>query len=160
MLQYTSELEPWQGGVSSYLRHRLAGITLVKALCFACLAVKRSRGSRSFCAAKSACAPSLAGKRGERRGSAQTPAFLAPGFRLGGRGRFLPAWFLPRRDIAFAHCFLPTVLQERLSPGTPQRAAGSCQSCTAAGLSHGSPCPGLSPSADLGAMGPELLVPL
>lgn len=53
-------------------------------------------------------------------------------------------WFLPRRDIAFARRFLPTALKERLSPGARRWAAGSCQSCTAAGLSDGSPHPGLS----------------
>lgn len=69
MLQYTSKLEPWKGGgVSSYLCHRLSGITLVKALCFACPAAKQSHGSHSFCAAKSACAQSLAGKEGKSGG--------------------------------------------------------------------------------------------
>lgn len=56
------------GGVSSYLCHRLSGITLVKALCFACPAAKQSHGSHSFCAAKSACAQSLAGKEGKSGG--------------------------------------------------------------------------------------------
>lgn len=65
MLQYSSELEPWEGGS---VCNKLSGITLVKALCFTCPAVKQSHSS-CCCAAKSSCAESPAGKRGEQRGS-------------------------------------------------------------------------------------------
>lgn len=95
MLQYSSELEPWEGGS---VCNRLSGITLVKALCFTCPTVKQSHSFCS-CAAKSACAQSPAGKRGEQRGATQTPAFLALGLHrglvLGNRGAFSSCGFYP-----------------------------------------------------------------
>lgn len=76
---------------------------------------------------------------GESRGGHTNTGFfstgVALGFSLGGQGSFLIAWFLPRRDFAFAQRFLPTALKEKLTPCPQQRAASSC---TTAGLSHGS----------------------
>lgn len=57
-------------------------------------------------------------------------------------------------------CFLLPVLKEKLSPSSRQRAASSCQSCTAAGLSHGSLNPWITPcrphSCGAGAAGPTV----
>lgn len=72
--------------------------------------------------AKPACAEPLARKSGEQRGSPQKTAFLAASLYRGGWWRSsLPAGFSPRHDIAFACCFLPTELEERLL--APARAA-------------------------------------
>lgn len=97
--------------------------------------------------------------RGECRGSAQTAGVLAPGFSLGGafslRG-FYPGVTRP----CLCSCFLPPVLKEKLSLGSRRRAGSSCQSCTAAGLSHGSLNPGVTPcrphSCGAGAAGPTV----
>lgn len=97
---------------------------------------------------------------GESRGGHTNTSFfstgVALGFSLGGQGSFLIAWFLPRRDFAFAQRFLPTALKEKLTPCPQQRAASSC---TAAGLSRGSHTRD-SPPADLRATGLELPAPL
>lgn len=80
MLQYTSKPEPrgGGGGVSSELCHKLAGITLAKAFCCACPAVKQRRVPQ-LCWEMCLCSgPGWQG--GEWRGFSLVGAFPPRGF--------------------------------------------------------------------------------
>lgn len=95
--------------------------------------------------------------RGECRGSAQTTGVLAPGFSLG--GAFSLRGFYP--GVTLPLLLLPTPCAEGEAESRQSRRAGSsCQSCTAAGLSHGSLNPRVTPcrphSCGAGAAGPTV----